>query len=690
MAGGAVTATGLLLVAAVWYLSRHRPLRRRHTHRRAPRAELRIGCGAGYAGDRVLPAVELVASVDLDYIFLECLAERTLAIAHARMDSGGPGYDPRLPQWLGMLLPICAARGCKLVANLGAADPRKGAAAAAFVVGQLGLDLKVVGVGEPKAAQRHGRGGASYTYLGAETVQGALALGADVVIAGRVADPSLLVGIVAHEFGWDLGDESLADAVGAATCCGHLLECGMHLTGGFFFHPAGRCPPTPVGTAPDKTLGMSVDVPAHESITNIGMPYAVLRGSGPDSLQSGAFEVHKPPGSGGELSERTCTQQLLYEVHDLARYVTPDVVADFSGVSFQQIHRHAVGVRGARASAPRPAQLLRLTASPAGVRQCGECSFAGPGAQERSEWADRMVRAWMERESQGSSRHVLTSRPGLDALGFAAVTRGSGRGKDDGVEPAEVRLRFEGVFPDTEGALALATALGGLGVGGPAGVCAGFMQSSPYGAPATAISKSLVPRDCASWSTWQHMPGIARAAGGLAARVKGAEPRLRALAAKAAAAAEGSAVTADGGETLPPPRPYAEVHTATGTSYVLPPDPLPAKGTFPLTLYDACHSRAGDKGNTVNVSLIAYAAWAAHFDRIVAALPVDVLASAFAPLHDSAASDKLDVRVYRSRTLAAINIVMSPVLDGGVSLNRRLDIHGKSFSDLLLGLRVYI
>ena len=205
--------------------------------------EIRIGCGAGYAGDRILPAAALVPCAGLDYLFLECLAERTLAIAHARMARGEPGYDPRIREWMATLLPLCARHSCKLIANLGAADPEGGAAAAAFVAGQLGLSLKVVGIGEPPSQQRGSRAsdGASYTYLGADAVQRALGAGADVVITGRVADPSLVVGVAAHAFGWDLADASIADKVATATCAGHLLECGMHLTGGFFFHPEGRC-----------------------------------------------------------------------------------------------------------------------------------------------------------------------------------------------------------------------------------------------------------------------------------------------------------------------------------------------------------------------------------------------------------------------------------------------------------------
>ena len=655
------------------------------------------------------PAAELLGGVKLDYLFLECLAERTLAIAHARMASGGPGYDPRLPQWLASLLPICAETGCKLIANLGAADPKGGAAAAAFLVGQLGLrtlqgrPLKVVGVGEPSASQRLAGGGAAYVYLGADSVVKALEQGADVVITGRVADPSMVVGVVAYEFGWDLTDDRMADALATATCCGHLLECGHHLTGGFYFHPAGRLPPPP--THADG-----------HGMASMGMPYAILRNGDADGcVGSGSFEVHRAHGTGGELSVNTCSQQLLYEVHDVGAYVTPDVVADFSSVRFTPLSPYAVRVDGVRASAPRPPTLLRLCATSAGVRQVGECSFGGVGCLTRSMWAEAQVKAWMEQELPGSSSCLIVSRPRLDALFYPGggvkrrdaarcdegVTRcegGDRAGSDDGEAVPEVRLRFEGVFESAMGAAVLSQALGGLGVGGPAGACAGFMQASAFGQPVTSIAKQLVPRGDVQCGVWCVAPRIAHVAGAMLAVIKGqADPRLTAMAAKgaqaAAAAAKGAQAAAaaakkaaEGSTAAVAPTASSPAHPSTGAA--LPAGALPAGSV--VRLYDVCHSRAGDKGNTANVSLIAYEENASDFERVSAALTVDVLGRRFAPLLDPASASVLRIQIYRMQCLPALNVVLEPVLDGGVSVSRRLDPHGKSFSDLLLGLRFVV
>ena len=611
---------------------------------------VRIGAGAGYQGDRVRPALELLCEVQLDYIVLECLAERTLALAHARMAGGGAGYDPRLPQWLGTLLPACAARGVKLVCNLGAADPAGGARVAAAVAGQLNLALTVVGVGEAPAAQAR-LDGAVYAYLGADAVARALRAGADVVVAGRVADPSLFVGCVAHALDWDL-DAPATMATAAATCMGHLLECGLHATGGYFFHPRGRQPERGGGA----------------ELAALGLPYAVATATG---LAGGGFEIRKARGRPGELSRRTLAQQLLYEVSDPAAYVTPDVVADFSGAVLEELSESAVAVSGVAAAGPRPEKLLRLVAKDGGRRQVGEISFLGSGCRQRADWAEEAVRTWMDQECPGSSSLVRASRPGYDAL--------RKRREDDVEDDGECRLRFEGRFPDEAGALALAQALAGLGVGGPAGSCGGFLGGSPFGSPVVDIGKELVARDAVTTHLWTLGPRLARAAGAAAAVLKGPDARLAGFAATAAAALAATE-----------PEPDATPEGEAPARAVVPEAPAPPPPLRPgqvLQLYDCCHARAGDKGQLVNVSLVAYAPWAPHFDAILAALE-PALADVFDEFRDAAAADALTVRVFRMANLAAANITVEPVLDGGVSVSRRLDPHGKSFSDLLLSTAV--
>ena len=71
---------------------------------------IRIGCGAGYAGDRIEPAIELAERGDLHYLVFECLAERTIALAQqARARDPKAGFDPMLIDRMAAVPPIRSA-----------------------------------------------------------------------------------------------------------------------------------------------------------------------------------------------------------------------------------------------------------------------------------------------------------------------------------------------------------------------------------------------------------------------------------------------------------------------------------------------------------------------------------------------------------------------------------------------------
>src|SRR4051794_40116376 len=109
---------------------------------------IRIGSGAGYSGDRIEPAVELAGKGDIDYLVFECLGERTVALAQqARMKNPAGGYDPLLEERMRAVLPVCASKGIKIVANMGAANPEAAARKTVEIAKLLGLSsLKVAAI----------------------------------------------------------------------------------------------------------------------------------------------------------------------------------------------------------------------------------------------------------------------------------------------------------------------------------------------------------------------------------------------------------------------------------------------------------------------------------------------------------------------------------------------------------------
>ncbi len=335
----------------------------------------RIGCGAGFAGDRIEPAEDLLRRAGLADLVLECLGERTIALAQQRrLADPDAGYDRRLPARFERLLPLAVGHGVRVLTNMGAANPlaagrvtralldRIGARAAVAVVSgddvldEVDLDAPAWENGIPLC--EHGEIVSASAYLGADAIRTALDTGADVIITGRVADPSLFLAPLAHRLGWDLDDLGMT---AAGTVVGHLLECAGQLTGGYFADPGYQ------------------DVP---DLARLGFPFA-------DVAADGTAELGKLPGTGGVLSRATVREQLLYEITDPAAYRTPDVVLDLRAVT---VHEHAGGVRvaGAR-GAPRPDRLKVSVGYRAGKKVEAEISYVGPNAVARAALAAEIV-----------------------------------------------------------------------------------------------------------------------------------------------------------------------------------------------------------------------------------------------------------------------------------------------------------
>lgn len=332
----------------------------------------RIGCGAGFQGDRIEPAADLANRGELDVLVFECLAERTIALAQqARMKDPKAGYDPLLERRLRATLPGCVRHGTRIITNMGAANPWAGAAKARAILAELGLSLKVAVVtGDDvsgsiagysldetgETAQALGsRLVSANAYIGVSGIVEALAQGADIVICGRVSDPALFLAPLVHHFGWALNDY---EKLGRGTLIGHLLECSAQITGGYFADPGVK------------------DVP---NLAHIGFPLAEV-------TADGNAIITKLDDTGGMITPATCTEQLLYEIHDPARYIQPDVVADFSGVTFTSVGPDRVAIGGATGHPPT-GQLKVSVAYRDGWLGEGQISYAGVNARQRAELA---------------------------------------------------------------------------------------------------------------------------------------------------------------------------------------------------------------------------------------------------------------------------------------------------------------
>src|SRR6201747_2283872 len=430
---------------------------------------IRIGSGAGYSGDRIEPALELAEQGEIQYLVFECLGERTVALAQqARMKNPDGGYDPLLEERMRAVLAICAAKGIKIITNMGAANPLAAARKTADIAKSFGLSLTIAAVtgddvldacrdGDLKIMEFDGtikqlgnRLLSANAYLGAEPIADALSAGADIVITGRASDPALFLAPMIHAFGWAMDDWNL---LGQGTVAGHLLECAGQITGGYFADPGYK------------------DVP---DLARLGFPIGEVG-------EDGSLVITKVGGSGGAVTARTCKEQLLYEVHDPRRYIQPDVIADFSQVSIEEIGPDRVRVSGGRGT-PRPDTLKVSVGYVDGYIGEGQISYAGPGAVARGRLALEVVRERLQLTGVATSE-TRFELIGIDALHGDAL---SGRG-----EPYEVRVRVTGRTENMREAVRIGNEVETLYTNGPAAGGGAFKSARDV----VAVASVLLPRD---------------------------------------------------------------------------------------------------------------------------------------------------------------------------------------------------
>lgn len=409
---------------------------------------IRIGSGAGYSGDRIEPAVELAEKGDLQYLVFECLGERTVALAQqARMKNPDGGYDPLLEERMRAVLPVCAGKGIKIVTNMGAANPVAAARKTAEIAKSLGLSsLKIAAVigddvldackaGDLPIMEFDGtikqlgnRLLSANAYLGAEPIAQALTAGADIVITGRASDPALFLAPMIHAFGWAMDDWNL---LGQGTVAGHLLECAGQITGGYFADPGHK------------------DV---DDLARLGFPIGEVG-------EDGSLVVTKVAGSGGAVTAQTCKEQLLYEVHDPKRYLQPDVVADFSHVTVEEIAPDRVRVSGGRGTKRTETLKVSVGYIDSFIGE-GQISYAGPGALARGRLALEIVRERLKLTAVASSE-LRFELVGVDSLHGAQISAHAN-------EPYEVRVRVAGRTESLREAVRIGNEVETLYTNGPA------------------------------------------------------------------------------------------------------------------------------------------------------------------------------------------------------------------------------
>ena len=276
--------------------------------------------------------------------------------------------------------------------------------------------------------------------------------GADVVITGRVADPAIFMAPAIHEFGWSLEDW---DKLGKGTMMGHLLECGGQVTGGYFAEPGKK------------------DVPG---VGHLGFPIVEI-------AEDGSFFVTKVPEAGGMVTVETCSEQIVYEIHDPENYLTPDVVADFKQVKFTEVEKDKVQVEGATGKPKTDTFKCSI-----GYKDCfigdGEISYGGPGCLARAKLALDIVKERLELVAPGQFDELKFDLIGCNSLYWNPDYKYN-------QEPSEVRVRVAGRAKTKAVADLVPNEVEALYTNGPAGGCGAVKRTRDI----VSVASILVDRN---------------------------------------------------------------------------------------------------------------------------------------------------------------------------------------------------
>ncbi|MEY2478583.1 MAG: hypothetical protein QOG87_3898 [Actinomycetota bacterium] len=395
---------------------------------------IKLGGGQGFYGDGHGPVADLL-NAGVDYLVCEALAELTLAILQKdRMRDESLGYTRDLPLYVQAAMPFLLDGRTKFITNAGGINPvaaGRAVHAMAKAAGVSGLQVATV-VGDDvrgRAAELGLPDDAMFAnaYLGARPIVDALEAGAQVVITGRVADASLFLAPLIHEFGWAWDDW---DRLAAGVVVGHLLECSGQVTGGNYSGAWWE------NADPNR----------------IGFPIAEVD-------EDGSAVITKPEKTGGFVTFDTVREQLLYEVHDPARYLNPDVVADFASLTVDDEGGDRVRVSGTR-GAPAPETYKGLVCTPAGWASEARMAYSWPDAEAKARAAMSFIRT--QAEANGVEVEEWHEEYfGANAYGGPTVDRATNP------EPPEVMGRLAWRCATPEAAGSVARGVGVLGLSGP-------------------------------------------------------------------------------------------------------------------------------------------------------------------------------------------------------------------------------
>jgi hypothetical protein len=442
--------------------------------------KIRIASGQGFWGDLLTAPVNQVTKGPIDYMMMDYLAEVTMSILQKQKRKDPKlGYAKDFVELMANILPICIEKNIKVITNGGGVNPvacceailataRKlgikslkiGVVLGDDILNQIdalvkqGLELHNMETGQSLLAIQ-GRVQSANVYFGAAPIVEALEQGAQIVITGRTTDTGLTLAPMIYEFGWSQQDWN---KLAAGTVAGHILECGGQSSGGNF---AGGWQSVP-------------------DLAHIGFPIA-------EAYPSGDVVITKHENTGGLVSLETVKEQLLYEIGDPKKYITPDCVADFTTIKLEQVGVNRVKVSEVEGKPATDSYKVSMSYLD-GYVAFSTLTYTWPNALEKAKKADEILRIRL------SDLHLKIEEYRSEFLGYNS--------SHDGIailpaDPSEIVLRVGVRSQDYNAVERFGKEIAPLILTGPPSVT-GFAGGRPKPSEVVSYWPSLIPKHAVS------------------------------------------------------------------------------------------------------------------------------------------------------------------------------------------------
>jgi hypothetical protein len=480
---------------------------------------------------------------------------------------------------------------------------------------EQGVDLKNMETGEELGDYAKSVLSAN-AYFGALPVVKALEAEPDIVLSGRVSDTGITLGALIHEFGWSMEDY---DKLAHGIVGGHIIECGAQATGGNF-----------------------TDWCKVPSFQDLGFPILEVE---PD----GSFVVTKHPGTGGLVTCQTIREQLLYEMGHPQAYLTPDVVADFTGIQLEQESADRVRVSGVRGT--KPTDLLKVSVSLAdGFKSSGAIIISGPDARAKAKAFADIFWNRLEAELARAALSPLEARH-TDLVGDDSTHRDL----TPSHEPTEILLRLSARDHERQKLAMFRKLLPSLILSGPSGVA--VTGGAPTISDVVRYWPALIPQECSLPSVTVYVQ-------------EKKSPKLKVEAEHKDLAWPKTGGSGSAGDA--PMDPYSPALIDQWTD----------APRIEVPLMQIAHARSGDKGDTANIGLIG------RSSECYVWLRENVTAERVKKWFESISRGK--VYRYLVPNLWALNFLLDESLGGGGTVSLYMDPQGKTYSQALLRCRVEV